>query len=307
MSTDISCLKARVLIVCTVVTTLRAFLLPFADHDRAGLEALAEQLDLWGYPVATYQQCDLSDREEIAATARLVLAEQGDVDILINNAGIVSGKPLLELTDEAIERTFDINTLALFRTTRCFLPGMIRKGSGHIVTVASAGGLIGVPKMTDYSASKFAAIGFDESLRFELKRLGHRGIRTTVVCPYYINTGMTQGGVKLDGTAWGDSIRWLGNFGLRWYWQTDDLSPSGDNFTYFDLKGAAIFPAWGEGVHPVIEATYLEDFGQYNALTLSPELILTLGPDLSLKAGIPVGLGGEGNQLGATAQFSYRF
>ncbi len=163
------------------------------DIDRAGLEALAEQLEVWGYHAATYQQCDLSDREEIEATARLVLAEHGDVDILINNAGIVSGKPLLELTDEAIERTFDINTLALFRTTRCFLPGMIRKGSGHIVTVASAGGLIGVPKMTDYSASKFAAIGFDESLRFELKRLGHRGIRTTVVCPYYINTGMFRG------------------------------------------------------------------------------------------------------------------
>lgn len=131
---------------------------------------------------------------------------------------------------------------------------------------------------------------------------------TTAKGDVYNHRGrMTQGGVKLDGTAWGDSIRWLGNFGLRWYWQTDDLSPSGDNFTYIDLKGAAIFPAWGEGVHPVIEATYLGDFGQYNALTLSPELILSLGPDLSLKAGIPVGLGGEGNQLGATAQFSYRF
>ena len=115
------------------------------------------------------------------------------MDILINNAGIVSGKPLLELSDDAIRRTFDINTLALFRTTRCFLPGMIRKGSGHIVTIASAGGLIGVPRMTDYSASKFAAVGFDESLRVELKRMGYRDIRTTVVCPYFINTGMFRG------------------------------------------------------------------------------------------------------------------
>jgi all-trans-retinol dehydrogenase (NAD+) len=163
------------------------------DIDRAGLEALCDQLERWGYRAAAYHQCDLSDREEIEESARRVLAEQGDVDILINNAGIVSGKPLLELSDEAIRRTFDINTLALFRTTRCFLPGMIRKGSGHIVTIASAAGLIGVPRMTDYSASKFAAVGFDESLRVELRRQGHRHIRTTVVCPYYINTGMFHG------------------------------------------------------------------------------------------------------------------
>ena len=163
------------------------------DIDRPGLEALVDQLERWGYRAAAYHQCDLSDRQEIEDTARQVLAEQGDVDILINNAGIVSGKPLLELTDEAIRRTFDINTLALFRTTRCFLPGMIARGHGHIVTIASAGGLVGVPRMTDYSASKFAAVGFDESLRVELKRMGHRRIRTTVVCPYFINTGMFRG------------------------------------------------------------------------------------------------------------------
>jgi len=87
------------------------------DIDRPGLEALCDQLERWGYRAAAYHQCDLSDREEIEDTARQVLAEQGDVDILINNAGIVSGKPLLELSDDAIRRTFDINTLALFRTT----------------------------------------------------------------------------------------------------------------------------------------------------------------------------------------------
>jgi all-trans-retinol dehydrogenase (NAD+) len=163
------------------------------DIDRPGLEALAEQLERWGYRAAAYHQCDLSDPDDIAASAGRVLADHGGVDVLINNAGIVSGKPLLELTDEAIRRTFDINTLALFRTTRCFLPGMIARGHGHIVTIASAGGLVGVPRMTDYSASKFAAVGFDESLRVELKRMGHRNIHTTVVCPYFISTGMFRG------------------------------------------------------------------------------------------------------------------
>lgn len=163
------------------------------DINLGGLESLSDQIQGWGYKAATYHQCDLSDREEIEFTAQRVLAEHGSIDILINNAGIVSGKPLLELSPEAIERTFSINTLSLFWTTRAFLPGMVAKNSGHIVTIASAGGLIGVPRMTDYSASKFAAIGFDDSLRVELKRLGYNGIRTTVVCPYYINTGMFNG------------------------------------------------------------------------------------------------------------------
>jgi all-trans-retinol dehydrogenase (NAD+) len=163
------------------------------DMNLSGLESLSDQLQRWGYRTAVYQQCDLSDRQEIKDTAQRVLAEQGPVDILINNAGIVSGKPLLELSDEAIERTFQVNALSLFWTTRAFLPGMLAKNNGHIVTIASAGGLIGVPRMTDYSASKFAAIGFDDALRVELKRMGHHGIRTTVVCPYYINTGMFKG------------------------------------------------------------------------------------------------------------------
>ena len=72
-------------------------------------------------------------------------AAAGDVDILVNNAGIVSGQPLLELTDGQIERTFAVNTLALFWTTRRFLPAMKDRGSGHVVTVASAAGLIGTP------------------------------------------------------------------------------------------------------------------------------------------------------------------
>ena len=69
---------------------------------------------------------------------------------------------------------------------------MKARGSGHIVTVASAAGLIGTARETDYAASKFAAVGFDEALRQELRRSAP-GVRTTVVCPYYIDTGMFKG------------------------------------------------------------------------------------------------------------------
>ncbi len=163
------------------------------DINLAGLESLSEQIEGWGYRAAAYQQCDMSDRDEIRETAQRVLAEHGPVDVLINNAGIVSGKPLMDLTEDEIQRTFDVNTLSLYWTTRAFLPDMMTRNAGHIVTIASAGGLIGVPKMTDYSGSKSAAIGFDDALRVELKRLGYRGIRTTIVCPFYINTGMFKG------------------------------------------------------------------------------------------------------------------
>ncbi|BDU69412.1 short-chain dehydrogenase [Geothrix oryzae] len=135
---------------------------------------------------------DLSDRAAIQATCAEVLETRGGVDILINNAGVVSGKPLLECSDEAIERTFQVNALALFWTVRAFLPGMTKTGKGHIVTVASAAGLAGTARLVDYSASKFAAVGFDESLRMELKRLGSP-VRTTVVCPFFIDTGMFEG------------------------------------------------------------------------------------------------------------------
>ena len=158
------------------------------DRDEAGLKAVKEEL---GAEAATFT-VDLTDRAAIQATAARVLAERGTVDILINNAGIVSGKSLLEIPDEAIERTFQVNALALFWTVRAFLPGMIKQGKGHVVNIASAAGLGGTARLTDYCASKHAAVGFDESLRLELKRLGHP-IRTTVVCPFYIDTGMFKG------------------------------------------------------------------------------------------------------------------
>ncbi|MCB1323348.1 MAG: SDR family NAD(P)-dependent oxidoreductase, partial [Leptospiraceae bacterium] len=90
-----------------------------------------------------------------------------------------------------IYRTFGVNTFALFWTTRAFLEDMIDRG-GHIVNIASAAGLIGTHRLIDYSSSKFAAVGFDEALRMEIHRLG-APVQTTVVCPYFIDTGMFAG------------------------------------------------------------------------------------------------------------------
>lgn len=158
------------------------------DIDQGGLDRLA---DAYPYRVAAYQ-VDLSRRTTTQAAAQRTIADQGGVDILVNNAGIVQGRSLLECDDEAIERTFAINVLAHFWTVRAFLPGMIARRRGHIVTVASAAAFGGAPRLPDYTASKGAAFNFDESLRLELKR--HKlPIKTTVVCPWYTNTGMFAG------------------------------------------------------------------------------------------------------------------
>jgi len=161
------------------------------DLDAAGAQAVVAEARAGGGTIRAFA-CDVGDRELVYARADEVRTAAGPVDILVNNAGIVSGKPLLELPDERIELAFKVNALALFWTTKAFLPGMIDRGSGHVVTVASAAGLIGSPRETDYAASKFAAVGFNEALRLELKRSAP-GIRTTVVCPFYIDTGMFAG------------------------------------------------------------------------------------------------------------------
>jgi all-trans-retinol dehydrogenase (NAD+) len=139
-------------------------------------------------------RCDLADREEVYAMAERVKAERGPVTMLINNAGIVSGTSLLDTSDDDVEQTFRVNIMAHFWTVKAFLPDMISQKKGHVVNVASMAGHSGISRLVDYCSSKYAAVGFDEALREELVALGHSDyVKTTVVCPYFINTGMFDG------------------------------------------------------------------------------------------------------------------
>ena len=133
---------------------------------------------------------------DMAQSAQIIqageaLSAECPVDILINNAGIVVGKPLAEQSHDDIEKTFRINTLGVVHATRAFLPHMIARGNGHIVNIASASGFVPVPRLTTYGASKWACLGFSESLRVELQ--DHPGIHITTICPSYIKTGMFAG------------------------------------------------------------------------------------------------------------------
>jgi len=161
------------------------------DIDDKRLARVADEIaDADGKAVV--YQCDVADKQMVYSTADRVRKEVGKVDILINNAGIVTGKLFLDCPDEQLRRTMEVNILAHFWTVKAFLPDMIGENNGHIVTIASAGGIIGSARLADYSASKFAAFGFHEALRAEFKK-ERLNIHTTVVCPYFTNTGMFAG------------------------------------------------------------------------------------------------------------------
>lgn len=170
-------------------------------HEDLGAQVVAEiealptkdQANSGGRKRAYFYRVDVTDREKVYATGAEVIAQLGGVDILINNAGIVGGKPILESSDRMIERTMAVNATSHFWTIKAFLPGMLERNKGHIVSLASAAGIFGSPGMVDYGASKFAAVGLMTSLRQELHAMGRPNIQTTLICPSFIDTGMFEG------------------------------------------------------------------------------------------------------------------
>jgi len=135
---------------------------------------------------------DVSNTKMVKDIAAKVKNEIGKIDILINNAGIVVGKYFHEHSEQDILRTMNINTNAPMFITQEFLGDMMTRNSGHICNIASTAGIISNPKMSVYAASKWAALGWSDSLRLEMKQL-KKSIKVTTILPYYINTGMFDG------------------------------------------------------------------------------------------------------------------
>jgi len=137
----------------------------------------------------TYYKCDVSNWEEVEAVSKKVIEEVGHPTMLVNNAGVVQGKLILDLCPQDIYQTFGVNTFAHFWTLKAFLPKMIERNNGHVVTLASVMSFVGCAQSSDYSASKAALLNMHESLRYELDNRYHSpGIRTTIVCPGHVHT-----------------------------------------------------------------------------------------------------------------------
>lgn len=136
---------------------------------------------------------DVGDIEAVRTAYATTVKECGDIDLLINNAGIITSNRTFDQVEiSEIDRTIRINAVAPMYVAREILPDMLRRGVGHICNITSAGGMLGNPRMAVYGASKWAAIGWSDSVRIELQEQ-KSPVRVTTITPYYINTGMFDG------------------------------------------------------------------------------------------------------------------
>ncbi len=173
----------------------RARAVVLIDINGEALAETAEQLS-GGVTEVIAEALDVRRLPAIRAAARRVHKAVGAVDVLINNAGVVRGNHYFWETDPVADAKFtiDINTLAPMYVARTFLPAMIESGRDcRLVNIASAAGLTANPRMAVYAASKWAVVGWSDSLRLELEQAGHEQVKVTTVCPYYVKTGMFEG------------------------------------------------------------------------------------------------------------------
>jgi NADP-dependent 3-hydroxy acid dehydrogenase YdfG len=148
------------------------------------LESMADRITRAG-GTALAVPCDVTD-DHALRTLRTVTEEAfGPADVLVNNAGIPGGGELDDLDYDQIRHVIEVNVLGVMFGTRAFLPGMLSRGRGHIVNVASLAGLFTVPGASVYSASKHAVVAFSESLNGSTHR---RGVRVTSVNPGFVTT-----------------------------------------------------------------------------------------------------------------------
>ena len=161
------------------------------DLDREKIDSTAAEYAPLGRVAG---HCvDVTDAAAVAAAYAEAKREFGSVDIIINCAGIVRGNRTFDKQSiEDIRLTMEVNSIAPMAVALQALPDMLARNEGHICNIASAAGMISNPKMSIYAASKWAVIGWSDSVRIELKQM-HSRVRFTTVAPYYINTGMFEG------------------------------------------------------------------------------------------------------------------
>lgn len=159
--------------------------LAICARDRAELERASADLVERGAEVLAIA-CDVTDTEQVNNMVQAVRDRFGQIDVLINNAGIIAVGPMEVMTPKDYEAAMKIHFWAPLYTTLAVLPEMRQRQDGRIVNISSIGGKISVPHLLPYSASKFALTGFSEGLRAEIAK---DNILVTTVCPGLMRTG----------------------------------------------------------------------------------------------------------------------
>jgi len=162
------------------------------DINKDQLEKTRAEISARGTRCHSYV-LDVTSQENIEQVRDQVHKDVGQISVLVNNAGVVFGGPFLEVELKRHLTTYQVNVEGVVAMTHAFLPDLVAQGDAHLLNIASASGLIGVPFGASYASSKWAVIGFSESIRLELKLQGYKQVGVTAACPSYVGTGMFAG------------------------------------------------------------------------------------------------------------------
>ena len=154
-------------------------------RDEQELQKAQADVEKFGVEVITVP-CDVTDAQAVNEMITAVTTHFGEIDVLVNNAGVIQVGPLEVMTMDDFERAMQAHFWGPLNTIMAVLPSMRQKKSGRIVNISSIGGKVSVPHLVPYSASKFALVGLSKGLRAELLK---DGISVTTVCPGLMRTG----------------------------------------------------------------------------------------------------------------------
>lgn len=159
-----------------------------ADMDTDGLERVRGEIEKYGGKVFT-GRCDVSKYRDLENVAEAFYSLLGDMDVLVNNAGIAGAGLIEDISLEDWKHVMDVNAWSIIYSIRVFLPRMMERGTGHIVNTGSGAGIVGIPYHAQYIASKFTVVGITEALYSEIKHT-HRDMHFSVICPTYLRTNI---------------------------------------------------------------------------------------------------------------------
>jgi NADP-dependent 3-hydroxy acid dehydrogenase YdfG len=164
------------------------------DVDQARLDALASEL---GERALVVRRVDVADRAQMAGFAAAVHAAVPAADVIINNAGVAVGGTFLETSLDDWDWLLGINLRGVVHGCHFFVPRMAERRTGHVINLSSILGIYPAPNVTAYVASKFAVLGFSQSLRAELAQ---HEVGVTAICPGMIATAIVADG-RMAGAA----------------------------------------------------------------------------------------------------------
>lgn len=161
----------------------------FGTNAEKGDRALAELAKLAPNCEVDFWQVDVSDNESVQKAINEVVDRFGEIDILVNCAGVTRDNLLLRMKESDWDRVLDVNLKSCYNTCKAVIRPMMKKRSGSIINITSVVGLMGNPGQSNYAASKAGMIGFSKALA---KELASRGIRVNCIAPGYVETNMTD-------------------------------------------------------------------------------------------------------------------